>query len=111
MTDSLRDAATFPVWHETAQVDWQPEAAPSAAEVDVAIVGGGLSGLWTAFYLSEAEPRTRIAVVEARRIGPARRHRIASRFWSSMPNTRLFRRWSPRPSQRAARSLAPMANR
>ena len=69
MTDPLRDAATFPVWHETTSVDWQPEAAPSLAEVDVAIVGGGLSGLWTAFYLAEAEPRTRIAVVEARRIG------------------------------------------
>ena len=34
------------------------------AEVDVAIVGGGLTGLWTAYYLSEADPDLRIAVLE-----------------------------------------------
>src|SRR5689334_24703274 len=33
--------------------------------VDVAIVGGGLTGLWTAYYLSAADPSLRIAVLEA----------------------------------------------
>jgi glycine/D-amino acid oxidase-like deaminating enzyme len=33
-------------------------------EVDVAIVGGGLTGLWTAYYLSEADPELRIDVLE-----------------------------------------------
>jgi glycine/D-amino acid oxidase-like deaminating enzyme len=33
-------------------------------EVDVAIVGGGLTGLWTAYYLQEADPSLRIAVLE-----------------------------------------------
>jgi glycine/D-amino acid oxidase-like deaminating enzyme len=33
-------------------------------EVDVAIVGGGLTGLWTAYYLSEADPGLRIVVLE-----------------------------------------------
>ena len=33
-------------------------------EVDVAIVGGGLTGLWTAYYLSEADPGLRIDVLE-----------------------------------------------
>jgi glycine/D-amino acid oxidase-like deaminating enzyme len=33
-------------------------------DVDVAVVGGGLTGLWTAFYLSEADPTLRIAVIE-----------------------------------------------
>lgn len=32
--------------------------------VDVAIVGGGLTGLWTAYYLARAEPTLRIAVLE-----------------------------------------------
>ncbi|MFF1572014.1 NAD(P)/FAD-dependent oxidoreductase [Leifsonia sp. NPDC058292] len=32
--------------------------------VDVAIVGGGLTGLWTAYYLQEADPSLRIAVLE-----------------------------------------------
>lgn len=34
------------------------------AEADVVIVGGGLTGLWTAWYLSEREPSTRILVLE-----------------------------------------------
>ncbi|MCU1524301.1 MAG: FAD-dependent oxidoreductase, partial [Microbacteriaceae bacterium] len=33
-------------------------------EVDVAIVGGGLTGLWTAYYLARADPGLRIAVLE-----------------------------------------------
>jgi glycine/D-amino acid oxidase-like deaminating enzyme len=33
-------------------------------EVDVAIVGAGLTGLWTAYYLAEADPGLTIAVLE-----------------------------------------------
>jgi glycine/D-amino acid oxidase-like deaminating enzyme len=33
--------------------------------VDVAIVGAGYTGLWTAYYLSRADPGLRLAVVEA----------------------------------------------
>ena len=33
-------------------------------EVDVAIIGGGLTGLWTAYYLVRADPGLRIAVLE-----------------------------------------------
>ena len=36
-----------------------------AAEYDVAIVGGGLTGLWTAYYLAEADPTLDVRVVEA----------------------------------------------
>jgi glycine/D-amino acid oxidase-like deaminating enzyme len=32
--------------------------------VDVAVVGGGFTGLWTAFYLLRAVPGTRVAVLE-----------------------------------------------
>lgn len=32
--------------------------------VDVAIVGAGLTGLWTAYYLTELDPALRIAVIE-----------------------------------------------
>jgi glycine/D-amino acid oxidase-like deaminating enzyme len=35
------------------------------SEVDVAIVGAGYTGLWTAFYLKRAEPSLRIVVLEA----------------------------------------------
>ena len=39
------------------------------ADVDVAIVGGGLTGLWTAWYLLAADPSLRVAVVERETIG------------------------------------------
>ncbi len=38
-------------------------------DVDVVVVGGGLTGLWTAFYLAEADPTLRIAVLERDVVG------------------------------------------
>jgi glycine/D-amino acid oxidase-like deaminating enzyme len=37
---------------------------PGSAEVDVAIVGAGYTGLWTAYYLKRADPTLRIAILE-----------------------------------------------
>ncbi len=42
---------------------------PGDLEVDVAIVGGGFTGLWTAYYLAEADPSLRIAVLERDTVG------------------------------------------
>ena len=44
----------------------------------MAIVGGGYTGLWTAYYLKRAQPSLRIAILEAqrmrlRRVGAKRR--------------------------------------
>jgi glycine/D-amino acid oxidase-like deaminating enzyme len=38
---------------------------PGPTEVDVAIVGAGFTGLWAAYYLAQADPELRIAVLEA----------------------------------------------
>jgi glycine/D-amino acid oxidase-like deaminating enzyme len=35
------------------------------ADADVAIVGAGFSGLWTAYYLKRLRPALRVAVLEA----------------------------------------------
>ena len=44
----------------------EPRPALSADEtVDVAIVGAGFTGLWSAYYLHELDPSLRIAVLEA----------------------------------------------
>ncbi len=60
------DPARLSFWHETTETDWSPrESAPDRLEVDVAIVGAGFTGLWTAYYLAEAQPDLRIAVLEA----------------------------------------------
>jgi glycine/D-amino acid oxidase-like deaminating enzyme len=40
-------------------------ALPGDRRVDVAIVGAGYTGLWTAYYLARADPSLRIAVLEA----------------------------------------------
>lgn len=42
---------------------------PGSLSADVAIVGAGFTGLWTAYYLKKAQPSLRIAVVEQRHAG------------------------------------------
>jgi glycine/D-amino acid oxidase-like deaminating enzyme len=37
---------------------------PAGLEVDVAVVGAGFTGLWTAYYLKRADPSLEIAVLE-----------------------------------------------
>ncbi len=39
------------------------------AHVDVCIVGGGYTGLWTAYYLLERDPSMSVLVLEAERVG------------------------------------------
>ncbi len=55
-----------PLWHEVA-----PRRTPlsSDADVDVAIVGAGYTGLWTAYYLLKADPGLRVAIVEKEYVG------------------------------------------
>ena len=67
--NALAGAELRPVWHDAGQHDWAVEHAPVSAEVDVAIVGGGFSGLWTAYYLSLARPDLCVAVFESARVG------------------------------------------
>lgn len=53
-------------WHETVPDPLVPRAPIASSEqVDVAIVGAGYTGLWTAYYLKTLEPTLRIAIVEA----------------------------------------------
>jgi glycine/D-amino acid oxidase-like deaminating enzyme len=58
--------AGLSLWHETTPTDWTPRSPLDGdVEADVAIVGAGYTGLWTAYYLSLADPTLRIVVVEA----------------------------------------------
>jgi glycine/D-amino acid oxidase-like deaminating enzyme len=53
------------LWHHTAGDSFAPRPPlPGDIDVDVAIVGAGYTGLWTAYYLQRADPSLRIAVVE-----------------------------------------------
>ncbi|QNE19964.1 FAD-dependent oxidoreductase [Kribbella qitaiheensis] len=44
-------------------------ALPGDREADVAIVGAGFTGLWTAYYLLKADPALRVVVLEAETAG------------------------------------------
>ncbi len=44
-------------------------ALPGDRDADVCIVGAGLTGLWTAYYLKQADPALRITVLESRFAG------------------------------------------
>ena len=57
-------------WHDTVPDDLTPrDPLPGDLDVDVAIIGGGLTGLWTAYYLLERQPGIRIAVLEKEIVG------------------------------------------
>jgi len=49
----------------------QPTRPPLAQDesADVAIIGAGFTGLWTAYYLLEADPSLKIMVLEAEHVG------------------------------------------
>ena len=57
-------------WHDSVPGELTPRPALSGdVAVDVAVVGAGYTGLWTAYYLKKADPSLRVAVVEARFAG------------------------------------------
>jgi len=65
VTDGTASYRSLSLWHDTADDDWVPR--PSLAgdvAVDVAIVGAGFTGLWTAYYLAKRDPSLRIVVLE-----------------------------------------------
>jgi glycine/D-amino acid oxidase-like deaminating enzyme len=53
------------LWHDTVPEPLEPRAPlPGDLDVDVAVVGAGYTGLWTAYYLAGADPGLRVAVLE-----------------------------------------------
>jgi glycine/D-amino acid oxidase-like deaminating enzyme len=56
-------AAVF--WHESAPDPPPSQPLVGLTRADVAVVGGGFTGLWTAIHLKEAEPDLDVVVLEA----------------------------------------------
>ncbi|GAA3206916.1 NAD(P)/FAD-dependent oxidoreductase [Dactylosporangium siamense] len=65
---ALRDAVSTPFWLDRTLPDPHP---PLRGETtaDLAVVGGGFSGLWTALLAKERDPGLDVVVLEGRRIG------------------------------------------
>ncbi|KUH37132.1 MULTISPECIES: NAD(P)/FAD-dependent oxidoreductase [Streptomyces] len=55
-------------WHDTEKVTVEAPLRESV-DCDVCIVGGGFTGLWTAYFLNQAEPALDIRIVEAHHSG------------------------------------------
>lgn len=66
---SLPDRNSLSFWHDSLPARSSRPPLAGDIEVDVAILGGGYTGLWTAYYLRKADPSIRIAVIERRFAG------------------------------------------
>jgi glycine/D-amino acid oxidase-like deaminating enzyme len=72
----------------------EPAPAPrleGALEADVVVVGGGFTGMWTAWHLLEADPRSRVAILEGGLCahGPSGRNGgFCESLWLSAPALR-----------------------
>jgi glycine/D-amino acid oxidase-like deaminating enzyme len=62
---SPRDYAATSFWLETCGDDLTPRPGlDGSIDVDVAVLGAGYTGLWTAYYLLKRDPGLRLAVLE-----------------------------------------------
>ncbi|MBA2444103.1 MAG: FAD-dependent oxidoreductase [Nocardioidaceae bacterium] len=69
MTTKLEKTPTYvdgevSYWFRDIGLPGRRPALPGDTSVDVAIVGGGMTGLWTAYYLKASQPDLRIVVLE-----------------------------------------------
>lgn len=69
MTPLRPDGEPLSLWHDQGPTPKPRPALVGAEEADVVIVGGGYTGLWTAYYLLGARPGLRVMVVEAKFCG------------------------------------------
>jgi glycine/D-amino acid oxidase-like deaminating enzyme len=70
MSDMSVAPAGVSLWHDTLTGPPPSDGVlPGPLDVDVAIVGAGFTGLWTAYYLSERRPDLRVVVLDAHTIG------------------------------------------
>lgn len=57
------------LWQATAGVEPRRPALEHDLDVDFAIIGGGYSGLWTAYWLQRLEPSASVVVLEREHVG------------------------------------------
>ena len=96
------------LWLQQAGIDEQQiERQAGKTRVDVCVVGGGFTGLWTALRLRELEPAIDIAIVEADRCGAGASGRnggFVLSLWSKF--TTLRKQFGPEEALRIGRASA-----
>jgi glycine/D-amino acid oxidase-like deaminating enzyme len=99
-----KDYRRYSFWLETAGEDLTPRPALDGAQrADVAILGAGFTGLWTAYYLLKKDPSLRVVVLEGEVAGFGASGRNGAWCGSGFPVTpgELVRRFG----REAARGL------
>ncbi len=68
---SLAHAAPLPFWLDQGDAPEPLPAVAGSVPADLAIIGGGFTGLWTALLAKERDPSRDVVIVEARTVGGA----------------------------------------
>src|SRR5256886_5778255 len=75
-------------WWQARGIPPRRPSLPGSTEADVCIVGAGYTGLWTAYYLSRADPALRIVVLEASCAGYGASGRNGGWVTAELPGSR-----------------------
>lgn len=102
-TDSQFINGEVSFWMRSTGMPTPRPALPGDMSFDVAIVGGGLTGLWTAYYLKQAQPHLEIAVIEKEFAGFGASGRNGG--WMSAEPAGQFRRYAKSGGVGAAQDL------
>ena len=90
---------------EAGEVEPRP-ALSGEREADVLVVGGGYTGMWTAWYAKQLEPEARVVLLEAEALcgrGPSGRNGgFCNAMWFSLASMR--ERWGDAPALATARA-------
>jgi glycine/D-amino acid oxidase-like deaminating enzyme len=84
-------------WYSAIGLPAPRPALDGSVEVDVAVVGGGYTGLWTAYYLKQADPALRVAVLEQRFCGYGASGRNGGWLYNGFAGRSVFARRYGKP--------------
>ena len=97
---------------EAGKVEPQPPLS-GELEADVLVVGGGYTGMWTAWYLRQLQPEARVVLLEAEEVcghGPSGRNGgFCNAMWFTLASMR--ERWGDAPALRIAHAAQQAVER
>jgi monoamine oxidase len=71
LRDSWSGATPVPFWLDHADRPAPRPALDASVSIDLTVVGGGFSGLWTALLSKERDPGRQVVLIEADRVASA----------------------------------------